>query len=400
MPGINNCTRGVGFPELLHLTVPYDMNIVQGGGVLFSMLPVSLMILFFFVFVFTRRIQFIILFSLGGLASAINQFVLKPMSEQPRPPESCLKDTDGFPSGHSVNALSVWAFIVLQELFNYKASHARRGILIIIYTVIFTLNGPARNVVKDHTWLQIGVGMGAGVIWGTVVWCFFRFIVVRFWLEKLMCSKFGQKIGLVNDLDPDYRHSKYHGSINSSKHAGSDPMSEQQQHETDVIGKLNFYHGIFIVAELAIGITGMALSKYGYNCSRAVPGLVFSQGLFSVLDAVAATVVAYLITRKFNSKDWSPLIVHSCLIFICALLLQGLCYIYLILDSQRKDGCDIFGSSGAVYSIAWLAVQIVVIILTAVFWFWIKLPRAYSSHYEYNQYAPVPTYGNKINYGP
>lgn len=130
MTGSNTCPNGTGFPELLHLTVPNNMNFVQSMGVFFSMLPVALMVFFFFVFgewslyflrirsrshvhrgrlytwsrldfytVFTRRLQFIILFSLGCLASAVNQFILKPLKEQARPDESCLKDTDGFPSG-------------------------------------------------------------------------------------------------------------------------------------------------------------------------------------------------------------------------------------------------------------------------------------------------------------
>ena len=44
------------------------------------------------------------LFTLGGLASAVNQFILKPIQKQERPQDTCLyKDgkpaDDGFPSG-------------------------------------------------------------------------------------------------------------------------------------------------------------------------------------------------------------------------------------------------------------------------------------------------------------
>ncbi|PRP83948.1 PA-phosphatase like phosphoesterase [Planoprotostelium fungivorum] len=384
---LNNCTRGVGFPELLHLTVPYDMNLLQAMGVFFSMLPVALMIFFFFTFVFTRRFSFIILFSLGCLASAVNQFILKPMKEQARPAESCLRDTDGFPSGHSVNAMGVWAFLFLQEAFNYRASILRRIVLCIIYTSVFILNGPARDWVKDHTWTQIGVGMGAGAVWGTLVWLFFRFIFQRWLLEKLMASRFARWIGLVNDLDPEYRHSKYNGS-KVGHSVDKIPNDKEGLLTSSVVdgrirSRLFVAHLFSAFVHVLLGVFALPMQLYPDICSRALPGLLISIGSYTIGIGACQFVVAYLTHRKLTGKPWYPLLLKSAMMLAGTLFFEGVFYLYLIVDSSRKDGCNTQHLDRAtLYAILWAAVEAVLVV------FWLVLCKVYR----------VPTlYSNKRN---
>jgi hypothetical protein len=65
--------------------------------------------------------------------------------------------------------------------------------------------------VHDHTWKQVGIGAGAGALWGLLIWIISRWIVAYFLMEYMMSFRLIRAF-FKNDYDPDFRRSKWKGA--------------------------------------------------------------------------------------------------------------------------------------------------------------------------------------------
>eukprot|EP01117_Protostelium_nocturnum_P002074 TRINITY_DN12714_c0_g1_i1.p1 TRINITY_DN12714_c0_g1~~TRINITY_DN12714_c0_g1_i1.p1 ORF type:complete len:409 (+),score=69.03 TRINITY_DN12714_c0_g1_i1:110-1336(+) len=404
MPDDTYCVDGVGYPHLIVLTVPYNMDFAQAIGVFFSMMPLCLMIFYFFGWVFTRKFIFLILLATGGLASAINQFALKTIEKQYRPTESCLEEDDGFPSGHSVNSTSVLTFLVLTLLFDrYRYSWRKKIILIFIFVVILGLNGPSRYLVRDHSWLQVGVGMAGGVVWGTIVWVIFRFIFQRYILEKLMCTKFARFLRLVNDLDPDFKHSKYDGKkyqeqLDTNKESVKHNTFENPTFEENKKNcrRAIVVHLISALVQIVLGIIAIIYpifqSGIPLDCPRADIGLLISLGCFTVSIGLAQIFIAYLLYQKSKDEKWWPFALKSAMVFLSVLFIIACLYTFLAGHAVDKQRCPYQGTSRTIaYVISWGVIQFTMLIYWLAAFFLLKLNRLYA-----DQTITYPANGSRM----
>jgi len=198
-----------------------------------------------------------------------------------------------------------------------------------------------------------------------------------------MATRFAAKIGLRNDLDPDYRHSKYHGTLvdkaelrfNESQSLLSNGFLNTKRRNQVVM-----LHLFSAVIQILLGIMALPLAFRNENCSRVLPGLLKSIGSYTIIIGVCQAFVALLVYRKLSDRSWFPLLLKSAMMLAGTMFFEGLFYEYLITDSSRKDGCNTQHLDRATsYVIVWAVVEFVLVVYWLVVCKFFRIPSLYSN---------------------
>lgn len=158
------------------IRLPLDLNPLNLMALLYGFLPWIIPAAFGVHWLVTRHFISLYAVCITGFITTLNEFILKPILKQPRPPQSANRDKEGrikpgMPSGHVYNAtgLMVWATLeVALRGPGYDTPDETR-LTEEWLMLIFFLMGPvpwARWYNLDHTAAQCAVSLVLGTITG------------------------------------------------------------------------------------------------------------------------------------------------------------------------------------------------------------------------------------------
>jgi dolichyldiphosphatase len=154
-------------PFPIGVTIPAKLDFLSALAVGFSIMPIPLISLTAILMIITRRLSMILVFISGmvtiGLVELLRLFFSDPM-----PITSCFAGKNGMPSTFSALAVTsyIWFMIVLSaQHWRTIETHVKWRVTAAIgITIMFLPIAPSRVFVGDHTWLQVGVGCGIGLV--------------------------------------------------------------------------------------------------------------------------------------------------------------------------------------------------------------------------------------------
>lgn len=336
--------HGLGV-ELFAQTFPHDFNAGEAIAIFYGLLAWAAILTVALALVVTRRISVILLLIFIGISTLISEVGLNSINipEQKRPIESCV-GANSFPSGHTQNSLVMWCYLTLDAIFRANWSTVKKVLLIVAYFIAFIPQGPMRNVVHDHTWLQIGAGMGIGAALGLLDYLFARFVFQTYILEKMMTWKITKILHVHNDYQPDFRNSKYEGKVFSDYIAKHPPKAKEparwQKLSTGVIILLNT---IAPLISFALGITGIifgVLKSRGPECGEDTAEILLGVGVFNIILAFLEIGILVIIYIRNEKNQFLPNANQVTWFLISFFWFMVLCWNYCLEHSLSLGGCS------------------------------------------------------------
>eukprot|EP01119_Soliformovum_irregulare_P015659 TRINITY_DN4433_c0_g1_i1.p1 TRINITY_DN4433_c0_g1~~TRINITY_DN4433_c0_g1_i1.p1 ORF type:complete len:299 (-),score=82.55 TRINITY_DN4433_c0_g1_i1:25-921(-) len=298
--------------------------------------------------------------------------------------------------------MAVCLFLVFTELINYRASIKRRIFLITSYFAIFGLTGPARWWVRDHNWEQIGVGVGAGAIWGIAIWILTRFIFQRYFLKRMMQRPIVKKLKIKNDLDPEFRRTK--SSINAINRDDEDDHLLRSPSQTFIQTsrkKVIWIHVIVALIDLLLAGIGAVASYWKVkqvndeNCDIAAPGILISLVAYTAALALLQLAIAYLVALRYKFQEHvfnDPLWMKITWFVFGYIFVNAAFYVYLsFLTIGNCDKVDV--PYMMIYAIVWAGLQFILSVMGLFVFFKLNFQEVYSddaiwSHQPVRNYNP------------
>eukprot|EP01119_Soliformovum_irregulare_P004633 TRINITY_DN156_c0_g1_i1.p1 TRINITY_DN156_c0_g1~~TRINITY_DN156_c0_g1_i1.p1 ORF type:complete len:464 (-),score=90.41 TRINITY_DN156_c0_g1_i1:25-1356(-) len=390
------------------LTFPNDVGFVDFLALFYSLIPFSAIALYGSGLLATRRVSFLFLLLVSALGSAINELIFKRFRDEARPPGSCIP-TLGWPSGHALNAAAAFTWIAIETILNKDWATKKKVIIVVLDALIYLPVGPWRNWVQDHSWEQIGVGMGIGVFWGALFYIITRFVVQRY-LEYIMAWKPIRWLRVKNDYHPNFQNSLHKGEKYRElcrKHDEADAARNAKIRAQPIINttqtwnrkKVLMLHVFYIIAIFLLGALGVPLGIYkgyavrGLNCELGTSGAAIAQACMTMLTALSFIPVAYLINLKLDNKHYYPELLQGLLWVVAIFAWEAwfFCWANFALSLQI-DGCPAETSQdySLIYAIIWSGVCLFLAIFGVFAYFKYHITRLYSPNlYPYNSVDPT-----------
>jgi len=374
--------NGLGV-ELFAQTFPHNFNPGEGIAIFYGLLAWSAILSVALGVLVTRRISLIILLVFIGISTLISEVGLNsiPIPEQKRPPQSCV-GANSFPSGHTQNALLMWSYLTLDTIFRSYWSITKKVLLIIAYLIAFIPQGPLRHVVGDHTWLQIGAGMGIGAALGILDYLFARFVFQVFILEKMMTWKITNFFHVKNDYQPNFENSKYEGKEYTAFISKHPPKAREpsrwQKLSTGVLILLN---SIAPFLSFSLGIIGIIFSVYQSRagaCGEDSAEILRAIGVFAIILAFLEIAILVLIYLRIEKNHFKPDANQVCWFLISFFWFMGMIWNYCLEHSLSSGNCP-RNDMAYSYVITFFACQVFSIVYMAVLYFAIELWTLFTS---------------------
>eukprot|EP01114_Cavostelium_apophysatum_P023909 TRINITY_DN9171_c0_g1_i1.p1 TRINITY_DN9171_c0_g1~~TRINITY_DN9171_c0_g1_i1.p1 ORF type:complete len:449 (-),score=94.75 TRINITY_DN9171_c0_g1_i1:54-1400(-) len=368
--------------HLTSTTIPYDLSFVEFLGVFYTIVQFSYMALLATGMVYTQRFSLGLTFILGLIGSGINEQIIKKITKEGRPFGSCI-DTNGFPSGHALVSMYYFVFLTLESIFHPTWKTKKRIIFAIGNAIILIPVGPLRRVLHDHSWKQIGVGMGSGVVWGIISWLFVQFVLVRY-LYNIMGWRITQFLHIRNDLRPNFEYSKHEGKkVEDAKvpRCINTKRWNIKHHRNPLV--VNSFHIGIILMWISVGIIGIVLGfekeRRDQNCDRTSKGVMISCGCLTIITWLLFIPIAVLINRKMKKQDWHPELVQGNFFVIGFLFWQSLFFCSAVFYSTTDDeNCPASGPDlGMVFAILYVSVTFIFWVFVTLMFFLVDLRRLY-----------------------
>ena len=188
--------NGHGLQPFIDITVPHGASLAEMVAVLYSFVP-WVVCGYIMCGAFYKRTS-TLLAGMTYVASVVlvNEVLVKRSFPQRRPLASCLS-SPGMPSSHSLLAMGLLAWVLLELL--------ERGVKSwnwLFATAILLPVPPARVVLQDHSLEQVTAGSLFGLATALLFYSFIRSRAARS-MEMWCAHPFAKRIGIVNDYTPN-----------------------------------------------------------------------------------------------------------------------------------------------------------------------------------------------------
>jgi len=369
--------------EVFAQTFPHDFGPGEAVAIFYGLLAWAAILSVALGTLVTRRVSLILLIIFIGISTIISELGLNniPIPEQKRPPESCV-GANSFPSGHTQNSLLMWSYLTLDAIFRANWSIKKKVALIICYIIAFIPQGPMRHVVGDHTWLQIGAGMGIGAALGILFYLFARFVFQIFILEKMMTWKITRFLHIKNDYQPDFHNSKYEGKVYSAFIAKHPPKAKEpdrwQKLSTAVLLLLNSVAPFLSFAMGIIGIIFGVFKSRGQECGEETSEILLGVGVFSIILAFLQIAILVIIYLRIEKNRFLPNANQVCWFLISFFWFMGLIWNYCLEESVSSSNCPRSDIAYA-YVYAFFVCQVFSLVYMVVLYFALQLWSLFTS---------------------
>jgi len=257
-------------------------------------------------------------------------------------------------------------------------------ILFICYSILFIPQGPARYVVKDHTWIQIYVAISIGAFLGTIDYLISRFVVQRYLLERIFTWKITRFLHIKNDYQPDFNNSVYKGQkYNAFAATHEQPTEKEHRWEKLKHWPIMLINCVVPFLSLCLGIIGIVFGIFKLdgtiNCGLATGQLLISTGAITlgyVIFLVGILIVLYL---RLEKKKFVPNMNQTCWFLATFLWFQSLvffiCLVYSVTTAPACPNSDY----SFIYIFLFSATQLAMIVYMITIYFALQLWSLYTS---------------------
>jgi hypothetical protein len=280
--------------------------------------------------------------------------------------------------------MTIFFYVSLETIFHVSWSIKKKVILVICYAILFVPQGPARFVVKDHTWIQIYVAIAIGAFLGTIFYLFSRFVVQRYLLERIFTWKITRFLQIKNDYQPDFNNSVYNGQKYNTFAATHQPPTEKE-HRWE---KLEYSHIMLINSvvpflSFCLGIIGIVFGILKLdgtiNCGLATGQLLISTGAVTLGYVIFLIGILIVLHLRLKKKKFVPNMNQTCWFLATFLWFQALvffiCLVYSVTTSPTCTNSDL----SFIYVFVFAATQLAMIVYLITIYYALQLWSLYTS---------------------